>query len=92
MKNYLKLLALLSIVVLTACAASNDVISIGPETYSLRRDNGVFSSLGALKAAAYKDAAAFCAAKQKTVQVVGSTDVPRSYGQFPETEVRFTCV
>jgi hypothetical protein len=49
------------------------------------------ASLGALKAAAYKDATSFCAAKNKTAQVVRSNDIPRSFGQFPETEVQFTC-
>jgi hypothetical protein len=82
-----------AIVALTACAASTQVVPIGKDTYSIsHRDNGPLSSLGALKAAAYKDATAFCATKNQAVQVLRSTDVPRSFGQFPETEVQFTCV
>lgn len=78
---------------LAACAASTQVIPIGIDTYSVsHRDNGPLSSLGALKAAAYQDATAFCATKNMAVQVIRSTDVPRSLGQFPETEVQFTCV
>jgi hypothetical protein len=74
------------------CAASTGVVAIGPETYMVaHRDNGPMSSLGALKAAAYQDAAIFCAAKNKSMQVLRSNDVPRSLGQFPETEVQFTC-
>lgn len=66
---------------------------MGGDAYSIsHRDNGPMASLGALKAAAYKDAAAFCAGKNKTVQVLRSNDIPRSLGQFPETEVQFTCV
>ena len=50
------------------------------------------ASLGSLKAAAYKDAGAFCAAKNKSIEVLRSNDIPRSFGQFPETEVQFKCV
>jgi len=78
---------------LTACAASTGVIAIGSDTYSIsHRDNGPLSSLGALKAAAYKDATDYCTAKNKKMQVLRSNDVPRSLGQFPETEVQFTCI
>jgi len=88
----MKILTAFSVFLLAGCAASTGVIAIGNETYSIsHRDNGPMASLGALKAAAYKDAASFCAAKRKTVQIVRSNDVPRSFGQFPETEVLFTC-
>jgi hypothetical protein len=85
--------ALIAALALAGCAASTGVIPIGNDTYSIsHRDNGPLSSLGALKAAAYKDAIAYCAAKDKKMQVLRSTDVPRSLGQFPETEVQFTCI
>ena len=59
----------------------------------MRRDNGPMASLGALKAAAYRDAAAFCTGQGKTANIITkSNDVPRSFEQFPETEVQFTCV
>jgi len=65
---------------------------MGADTYMVsHRDNSLMASLGALKAAAYRDATAFCAEKKKTLQVVKSNDVPRSFGQFPETEVLFRC-
>lgn len=89
----MKLTLVLSVLALSACAATTGVVAIGNDTYSIsHRDNGPMASLGALKAAAYKDAAAFCAAKNKSVQVRRSNDVPRSFGQFPETEVQFSCV
>jgi hypothetical protein len=78
---------------LYGCAASTGVVSIGKDTYMIsNRDNGPASSLGALKAAAYKDASSFCAGQQKALQVIRSNDVPRSFGQFPEIEIQFTCV
>ena len=89
----LKLLIVLPLALLAGCAASTGVVAIGPDTYMVaHRDNGPMSSLGALKAAAYQDAAAFCAAKNKSMQLLRSNDVPRSLGQFPETEVQFTCI
>ena len=66
---------------------------MGGGSYSvMRRDNGPMASLRALKAAAYRDAAAFCTGQVKTANIIKSNDVPRSFGQFPETEVQFTCV
>lgn len=83
---------LVSIAALSGCAATTGVVAIGGGNYMVsHRDNGPTSSLGALKAAAYKDATAFCASEKKTLQVVRSSDVPRSFGQFPETEVQFKC-
>ena len=78
---------------LSACAATTGVVSMGGGSYSvMRRDNGPMASLGALKADAYRDATAFCAGQGKTANITKSNDVPRSFGQFPETEVQFACV
>lgn len=88
----MKLAALISLAVLAGCAATTGVVAIGQDTYMVsHRDNGPGSSLGALKAAAYRDAASFCAAKKLSLKVLSSTDIPRSLGQFPETEVQFRC-
>ena len=93
LKENLKTYSAVFMLALTGCAANTGVISIGNETFSVsHRDNGPMSSLGALKAAAYQDATAFCATKKKTMQVVKSNDIPRSFGQFPETEVQFQCI
>lgn len=87
-----KLVALLA-VGLTACASTTGVTPIGPDVYSIsRRDYGPMASLGALKAAAYRDAAAYCARSDKALNVIQGFDVPRSFGQLPETEVQFSCV
>lgn len=89
----MRTLALFCAAVLAGCAATTGVVPIGKDTYMVsHRDNGPTASLGALKAAAYKDAAQFCAGRGKSAEVLRSNDVPRSFGQFPETEVQFTCV
>lgn len=74
------------------CASTTGVIPIGKETYSISRtDNSPASSLGEMKASAYKEAAAFCGTQDKQLEVLRSNDVPRAFGQFPQTEVQFTC-
>lgn len=78
---------------LAGCASTSGVIPIGKDTYSITsHDNGPAASLTSLKADAHRSAGAFCATKGKTLKVTGSTDVPRSFGQFPQTEVQFNCV
>ena len=57
-----------------------------------RDDNGPAASLGALKAAAFKEAGAFCAGQAKTMQVTKESDTPRSLGQFPQTTLQFQCI
>jgi len=77
---------------LTACASTTGVIPMGKDTYMIARvDNGPAASLGAIKAATFKEAAEFCAGKGKSMQVTKESDTPRSFGQFPQTSVQFTC-
>jgi hypothetical protein len=65
---------------------------MGKDTYMIaREDNGPAASLGAIKAATFKEAAEFCAGKGKSMQVTKESDTPRSFGQFPQTSVQFTC-
>jgi hypothetical protein len=88
-------LALLAVVVvvLSGCASSTGVISAGKDQYMIaREDNGPASSLGAIKAKVFQEASAFCAGQGKTMQVVRENDVPRSFGQFPQTSLQFSCV
>lgn len=87
------LFPILFLTLIAGCAATTGVITTGHDSYMVaHRDNGPLASLGALKASAYKEAGAFCATKNKTLQIISSNDVPRSLGQFPETEVQFKCV
>lgn len=89
----MKFISVILFVFLDGCASNTGVIPIGKNKFMIsHRDNGPLSSLGALKAAAYKDAAAFCSAKNNSLEVINSNDTPRSFGQFPETEVQFTCI
>jgi hypothetical protein len=57
-----------------------------------REDNGPAASLGALKAATFKEAGEFCAGQDKTLQVTKESGTPRSLGQFPQTTLQFQCI
>jgi hypothetical protein len=80
-------------IVLTGCASTTGVVPTGKDTYMIaREDNGPAASLGAIKAATFKEAGAFCAGKGKNMQTIKESDTPRSFGQFPQTTLQFTCV
>lgn len=57
-----------------------------------REDNGPAASLGTIKAQVFQEAGAYCAGKGKSMQIIKENDVPRSFGQFPQTSLQFTCV
>jgi hypothetical protein len=79
--------------VIAGCASTTGVVSMGKDTYLIaREDNGPAASLGAIKAATFKEAASFCSGQGKTMQVTKESDTPRSFGKFPQTTLQFTCV
>ena len=83
---------LLSAAILAGCASTTGVIPAGKDTFMIsREDNGPASSLGSIKAAVYKEANAYCAGQGKAMEIVRETDVPRSFGQFPQTSLHFKC-
>ena len=89
----MKRLLFLSFVVATAgCASTTGIIPAGKDTFVIsREDNGPASSLGSIKAAVYKESSAYCAGQGKAMEIVREVDVPRSFGQFPQTTLHFTC-
>ena len=77
---------------LTACASTTGIVPMGKDIYMIaREDNGPAASLGAIKAATFKEAAEFCSTKGKSMQVTKESDTPRSFGQFPQTTLQFLC-
>lgn len=89
----MKLYALVLASLLSGCASTTGVVPIGQDTFMIaREDNGPAASLGALKAATFKEAGAFCADQAKTMKVTKEIDTPRSLGQFPQTTLQFQCI
>jgi len=78
--------------ILAGCASTTGVVATGKDSYMIaREDNSPTASLGSIKAATFKEASEFCAAKGKALQVIKENDVPRSFGQFPQTNLQFKC-
>lgn len=82
-----------ALVLLAGCASTTGVIPTGSDSYMIaREDNTPAASLGNIKAQAFKDAAAFCAGRGRSLKTISASDTPRSLGQFPQTTLHFTCV
>lgn len=78
--------------VLGGCASTTGIVPIGDDAFMIvREDNGPTASLGALKAATFKDAGVFCAGQGKKLHVLKENDTPRSFGRFPQTTLQFSC-
>lgn len=89
----MKLCSLMLAALLAGCASTTGVVPVGQNTFMIaREDNGPAASLGALKAATFKEANAFCVGQAKAMQVTKENDTPRSLGQFPQTTLQFQCI
>ena len=83
----------ITLFLLAGCASTTGVVSAGKDQYMIsREDNGPASSLGAIKAQVFQEAGAFCAGQGKTMEIIRENDVPRSFGQFPQTSLQFKCI
>jgi hypothetical protein len=57
-----------------------------------RQGEGFWVTVDSLKAAALKEADAFCAMEGKTLKLVYSKEIPAgALGRWPESEVLFRC-
>jgi len=80
-------------IMLSGCASTTGIIPTGKNTFMIsREDNSPAASLGAIKAATFKEAGVHCSAQGKNVKAISESDTPRSLGQFPQTTLQFTCV
>ena len=86
---------ILALMFLAGCAANSGVVSIGPDTYMVSRQAATgFSGSGTLKADAFREANAHCAALKKVLKVVSTAEAQPPYllGNFPKAEVQFMCL
>jgi hypothetical protein len=89
----MKIAVLAVVLVLAGCASSTGVVPAGKDQFMIsREDNGPAASLGTIKAKVFQEAGTFCSGQGKAMQIIKETDVPRSFGQFPQTSLQFTCV
>lgn len=90
----MRLLFGIAAIALTGCATQTGVITTGQNAYMvLNQGNGFWASPSTLTAAATKEAAAYCEAKGKVVEILTTREAGAGIrpGAYPEGEVRFSC-
>jgi hypothetical protein len=85
---------LITVVLLSACAAHPAVTPAGEGTYIASRSGQAFTSITDLKAKALTQADEFCGTKHMTFKVLNSTnsDPPYLFGNYPRVEIQFKCI
>jgi hypothetical protein len=80
---------------LAACASNSGVVPMGAGTFMVSRQAATgFSGPGNLKAQALQEANQHCAAQNKELEVLDTTEAkpPFIFGNYPRVEVQFRCV
>lgn len=86
---------LLATTMLGACASHTGVVAMGNNTYMIAKQQATgFPGLGNMKAEIIAEASKHCASQGKDLQVLSSkeTDPPYILGNYPRSEIEFTCV
>lgn len=79
---------------MAGCASNSGIVPMGEDIYMVSRQAATgFTGMGTLKADAIREAGAFCRGRGKALQVISSTESKPPYilGNFPKSEVTFTC-
>ena len=82
-------------ILLSSCAQNSGIVSMGDGSYMVSRQAATgFTGMGTLKADALKEAFQQCLQENKSVEVTRTIDAqpPFILGNFPKTEVFFSCV
>jgi len=81
-------------ILLVGCATQSGVVPIGKDTFMVSRQGFIVTqSVSAIKADAYREAAAYCTQQGKNFQVVNTSEQAGSYGkQLPTAEIQFMCL
>lgn len=89
-----RIVALLALASLCACAAQSGVVDMGGGTYFVSRQAATgFPGMGNLRAEALQEAATTCRAQGKAVVVTEEhqTDPPYLLGNYPRIDLTFRC-
>lgn len=85
---------LLLLLFVTGCATNSGVIPTGKNSYLVFREgSSSFSKPGLLRVEALKEAANYCVKEGKKMNVISVEDgkPPFILGNYPKSEVKFTC-
>ena len=93
MKTFINIgLATVMVVVISGCITSSGVVSTGPDSYMISRTQWGFRGPGVVKAAAIKEADAYCKKKGKAIMVTKTVESGVKFGSEPAAEVYFKCL
>ena len=92
MKKTILLLLALSAVLISGCSTSSGVVSTGPDSYMISRTQWGVRGPGLVKAAAIKEADAYCKKHGKAIMVIKTVEVGVKFGSEPAAEVYFKCL
>lgn len=89
-----KLLSYALVLLMIGCATpTTGVVPRGQDLYTVTRQGGGFAvTTDSLKAAAIKEADAFCSERGKRLNVLHTKEIPAGVlGRWPESEILFKC-
>ena len=92
MKKTILLLLALSAVLISGCSTSSGVVSTGPDSYMISRTQWGFRGPGLVKAAAIKEADAYCKKRGKAIMVTKTVETGVKFGSEPAAEAYFKCL
>lgn len=84
----------LAVLLVVGCSQNSGVVKMGPDSYMVTRQAATgFSGQGTLTADAIRQANEYCAQQGKTANVTHTQEAqpPYIFGNFPRSEVDFTC-
>ena len=90
MKDLL-ILAAISVVALTGCAANTGIVKISDDTYMYGKQDGWTASGATIKVGMYKEANEFCSKMGKKFVQVANNSTDQDYGKFSSAEIQFKC-
>ncbi|AUD78896.1 hypothetical protein CW740_06400 [Kangiella profundi] len=90
-----KIFLLLTLILSASCASNTGIINIGEEKYFIAKQAATgFSGTGSIKTESLKEAAAYCTAQNKELNVIklDENEGPYILGKYPRVELTFTCI
>ena len=85
---------LIGLVIVAGCSSSADVVQVGTDTYSIRKESRVaVLGIEGLKTSAVQEATSYCERYSATADVLSESDSSPSFivGRNSWFEVRFRC-
>jgi predicted small secreted protein len=89
MKKIILLPLALCCVLISGCTTSSGVVAVGPDTYMISRTQWGFRGPGLVKAAAIKEADAYCKKHGKEILVIKTVESGVKFGSEPAAQVYF---